>query len=73
MGHDSFAEELLSAYLEATDRYTALVDELSRVADGSHHAAFLVCHERVRRLRAKVEEAHSAMTKHREDPKLSDR
>ena len=62
---DPFLDEFLTAYLEATDRYTALVDELSRLADGSHHAAFLVCHERVKTLRAEVEETRSAMTKNR--------
>ena len=63
---DAFADQSLTAYLDAVDRYTNSVDELSRLADGNRHAAFLVCHERVKTLRAEVEETRSAMTKNRE-------
>ena len=71
MRYDAFADEFLTAYLEATDHYTNAVDGLSRLADGGHHAEFLISHERVKTLRAEVEEARAAMTKQREDLKRS--
>ena len=63
-GDDHFGDEFLTVYLEASDRYTDSVDQMSELA-GANHAAFLVSHERVKRLRVEVEDARSAMEKHR--------
>ena len=56
------ADELLTAYLKASDRYDDAVDELNQLT-GTGHPAFLAAHERARRLAGEVEEALSAMTK----------
>jgi hypothetical protein len=71
MLHD-LVDESFIAYLEAADRYTNSVDQLSRLAGSNQHAAFLVSHERVKRQQAEVKQAHSALTKRREYLKRSE-
>ena len=64
------ADQLLTDYLEASDRYAEAVDEL-RAFEGKGHQRFLIVHEHVRRLALDVEAALSAMTKEQGDLKPS--
>ena len=61
---DPFADEFLVAYLQAADRYTDSVTEMSRLANGLDRAAFLLSYERARTLVVEAEEARSALIKH---------
>ena len=49
------------AYLEAADRYTDSVTEMSRLANGLDRAAFLLSYERARTLVVEAEEARSVL------------